>query len=187
VRIDQSGFFLNPLVRRTWARKGKTPLLRTFGRRGDKVSVVAALSVAPGRRRLGLYFHADAPHYSAAQTIVVFLREGLGHLRGRLIVLWDGGSNHKGPLIRELLARYPRLHLEPLPAYAPQRESGGVHLELPEVRTAGQLRAQTPMPPGSNRASPPKRRQAPSRPPQIPLARLRTTLSKYGHYLTEDQ
>jgi len=120
VLIDESGFFLNPLVRRTWARKGKTPLLRTFGRRRDKVSVVAALSVAPGRRRLGLYFHADAQHYIAAQTSVVFLREVLGHLRGRLIVLWDGGSNHKGPLIRELLARYPRLHLEPLPADAPQ-------------------------------------------------------------------
>jgi hypothetical protein len=41
VLIDESGFFLNPLVRRTWARKGKTPVLRTFGRRRDKVSVVA--------------------------------------------------------------------------------------------------------------------------------------------------
>jgi hypothetical protein len=29
-------------------------------------------------------------------------------------------TNHKGPLIRELLARYPRLQLEPMPAYAPQ-------------------------------------------------------------------
>ena len=117
--IDESGFFLNPLVRRTWARKGKTPVLRTFGRRRAKVSVVAALSVAPGRRRTGLYFHADAKHYLTAQTIVAFLREMLGHLRGPLIVLWDGGTNHKGPLIRDLLARYPRLHLEPLPTYAP--------------------------------------------------------------------
>ena len=40
-------------------------------------------------------------------------------LRGRVIVVWDGGSNHKGPLIRALCARHPRLHLERLPAYAP--------------------------------------------------------------------
>ena len=185
--IDESGFFLNPLVRRTWARKGKTPVLRTFGGRRDKVSVVAALSVAPGRRRIGLYFHADAQHYLAAQTIVAFLREVLGHLGGRVIVVWDGGSNHKGPLIRDLLARYPRLQLEPLPAYAPQRESGRVYLELPEVRAAGQLRAQACAAFGSNRPSPPQRSQTPSGPTQIPLARLRTTLSKYGHYLTEDQ
>ena len=187
VLIDESGFFLNPLVRRTWARKGKTPVLRTFGRRRHKVSVVVALSVAPGRRRLGLYFHADAQHPIGAPAIVAFLREVLGHLRGRVIVLWDGGTNHKGPLIRDLLARYPRLRLEPMPAYAPQRESGRVHLELPEVRTVGQLRTQTPGPSGSNCASPPQRNQTQAEPTQIPLARLRTTLSKYGLYLTEDQ
>jgi hypothetical protein len=137
VLIDESGFCLNPLVRRTWAPKGKTPVIRTCGRRRDKVSVVAALSVAPGWRRTGLYFHADAQHTIGAPAIVVFLCEVLGHLRGRVIVLWDGGTNHKGPLIRELLARYPRLELEPLPTYAPQRESGRVRLELPEVRAAG--------------------------------------------------
>jgi hypothetical protein len=154
VLIDESGFFLNPLVRRTWARKGKTPVLRTFGGHRDKVSVVAALSVAPGRRRTGLYFHADAQHCIGAPTIVAFLREVLRHLRGPVIVLWDGGTNHKGPLIRELLARYPRLQLEPLPTYAPQRESGRVRLELPEVRATGQLRTQTPARSGSNRPSP---------------------------------
>jgi putative transposase len=98
VLIDESGFFLNPLVRRTWARKGKTPVLRTLGRHRDKVSVVAALSVAPGRRRTGLYFHADAKHSIAAQTMVAFLREVLGHLRGRVIVVWDGGSKPQGPV-----------------------------------------------------------------------------------------
>ena len=36
-----------------------------------------------------------------------------------MIVVWDGGSNHKGPVIRELLRRFPRLHLERLPGYAP--------------------------------------------------------------------
>ena len=93
--------------------------------------------MAPGWRRTGLYFHADAQHTIGAPAIVVFLCEVLGHLRGRVIVLWDGGTNHKGPLIRELLARYPRLELEPLPTYAPQRESGRVRLELPEVWAAG--------------------------------------------------
>ena len=90
-------------------------MIRTSGRRRDKVSVVAASSVPPGRRRTGLYFQADAKHAIAAPTIVAFVREVLGHLRGRVIILWDGGTNHKDPLIRDLLARYPRLQLEPLP------------------------------------------------------------------------
>ena len=52
--------------------------------------------------------------------VVAFLRDLLRHLRGRVIVVWDGGSNHKGPLVRALLSQYPRLHLERLPAYAPE-------------------------------------------------------------------
>lgn len=118
--IDESGFFLNPLVRRTWAVKGQTPTLRSWGRHRDKVSVVAALSLSPRRKQLGLYFHADPKNYITAETVVKFLRAVLKRLRGRVIVVWDGGSSHKGPLIRELLSRYPRLHLERLPAYAPE-------------------------------------------------------------------
>jgi transposase len=117
--IDESGFFLNPLVRRTWAPKGQTPVLTGFGRHRDKVSTIAAISIAPTRRRIGLYFRTDPRTYVDAAAVVSFLRHLLRHLRGRVIVVWDGGSNHKGPLIRELLRRYPRLHLERLPAYAP--------------------------------------------------------------------
>ena len=60
--VDESGFFLNPLVRRPWAPRGHPPLLRTWGRHRDKVSVVAALSVAPRHRRPGLYYRTDAKH-----------------------------------------------------------------------------------------------------------------------------
>ena len=106
-------------MRRTWAPKGKTPILPSWGRHRDKVSVIAALSVAPTLRRLGLYWLADPKHYVTAETVVKFLRELLKHLRGRVIVVWDGGTNHQGPLIRAFCARHPRLHLERLPAYAP--------------------------------------------------------------------
>ena len=94
-------------------------MLPSWGRHRDKVSVIAALSMAPTLRRLGLYFLADPKHYITAETVVTFLGELLKHLRGRVIVVWDGGTNHKGALIRALCARYPRLHLERLPAYAP--------------------------------------------------------------------
>ena len=119
VLIDQSGFFLNPLVRRTWTPRGRTPVLTGFGRHREKVSTIAAISVAPGRRRLGLYWRTDPRRYIDAAAVVAFLREPLRRLRGRVIVIWDGGSNHKGPAIRDLLRRFPRLHPERLPAYAP--------------------------------------------------------------------
>jgi putative transposase len=94
-------------------------VLTGFGRHREKVSTIAAISVTPGRRRIGLYWKTDSKGYIDAEAVVVFLRGLLGHLKGRVIVVWDGGSNHKGPAIRALLARFPRLTLERLPAYAP--------------------------------------------------------------------
>lgn len=93
----------DPLVRRTWAPKGRTPVLTCFGRHRDKVSTIAAITVAPHRRRVGLYWQTDPSHYIDAAGVVAFLRDLLGRLRGKVIVIWDGGSNHKGPLVRELL------------------------------------------------------------------------------------
>jgi hypothetical protein len=113
--IDESGFFLNPTARRTWGSKGRPPVLTGFGRHRQKVSTIAAVSVAPRWRRLGLYWKTDPKDYIDAEAVVSFLRGLLRHLKGRGIVVRDGGSNHKGPAIRALLGRSPRLTLERLP------------------------------------------------------------------------
>lgn len=122
VFIDESGFFLNPLVRRTWAPRGQTPLLRRFGRHRDKVSTIAALSVSPQLRHLGLHWRTDPKNYVDAAAVVRFLADLLTFLPGKVIVVWDNGSNHRGELLREFLTKGAgrRLHLECLPPYAPE-------------------------------------------------------------------
>lgn len=84
-----------------------------------KVSVIGAVSVSPGVRRLGLYFSTLRDGYFDAGAVARFLRDLLRHLRGQVVVVWDGGPNHKGPLVREFLRRNRRLTVERLPAYAP--------------------------------------------------------------------
>ena len=84
-----------------------------------KVSVIGALTVSPVTRRLGFYFATAVDGYFSAEQVVAFLRDLLRHLRGKVVILWDGGSNHKGPVIREFLRKNKRLRLERLPAYAP--------------------------------------------------------------------
>lgn len=105
-------------MRRTWAPTGQTPLLRHW-QRHDRISVISGLTVSPRRQRLGLYFQLHDENIHAAE-VCGFLRDLLRHLRGPVIVLWDGGKIHKGPLVRALCAEFPRLHLERFPAYAPE-------------------------------------------------------------------
>ena len=119
--IDESGVMMAPLVRRTWSLRGQTPKLIQDGGRRQKVSVAAALWLAPRRDRLGLFSRTPVndsfdPWYSAA-----FLEALLRELGGRVVVIWDGGSMHKGdPIAQVQDVLSERLSLERFPPYAPE-------------------------------------------------------------------
>src|SRR5262249_49248161 len=55
VFLDESGYMLNPTVRRTWAPRGQTPILRAWDRR-DRISAISSISVSPRNRTLCLHF-----------------------------------------------------------------------------------------------------------------------------------
>jgi hypothetical protein len=93
--------------------------LKVPGRHRQKVSLIAAVSVAPQRRRFGLYFHSYGDRHITQHETAAFLRDVLSHLRGRVHIVWDRGTTHKGEAIREVLRHYPRLTLHWLPPYAP--------------------------------------------------------------------
>ena len=118
VFVDESGFLIIPNLCRTWAPSGETPIHRHNFRR-EKVSAISGLSVSPVRHHIGLYFTF---HYTNIrhQEVFRFIRHLLRHLRGPVIIVWDNHGIHKGKAIRKLLARFPRLTLEFLPAYAPE-------------------------------------------------------------------
>jgi transposase len=118
--IDESGLLMAPLARRTWAPRGQTPeLVQKSGTR-EKVSIAAALWLSPRRDRLGLYSQTLPNGYFDNWYITAFLEAMLQELTGRFVVVWDGGSMHKGEPIRALVDHFAdRLNLEMLPPYAP--------------------------------------------------------------------
>ena len=118
VFVDEAGFLLIPSVRRTWAPRGHTPVLR-HRYRHDRISVISGLSVSPRRHRMSLYFQLH-DHNIRQMEVCEFLQHLLHHLRGPVIVLWDNANIHGGEALRDLCRRVPRLHLERLPAYAPE-------------------------------------------------------------------
>ena len=120
VLIDEIGMMMAPLVRRSLAPAGQTPVLKQKASHRDRVSLAAALSISPVRQRLGLRFRTFEREYINNERAADFLRALLHDLRGRVMVVWDRGNMHRGDPIRELLARYPRLELHWLPPYAPE-------------------------------------------------------------------
>jgi len=110
-----------PLLRRSWAPKGHPPTLKQKVGHREKVSVAAALGLAPSWDRLGLACRTLVNGYFDNQAAAAFggdLFEGLG---GPAVLLWDGGTMHKGDPVDDLVALCEgRLHLEPMPAHAPE-------------------------------------------------------------------
>jgi transposase len=106
---------LQPLVRRTWAPRGQTPVHRSWDRH-DRLSVVSVLTVSPRRRRVRLYF-AIYPNNIHAADSVSFIRALRRQLGTKLLLVWDRLNVHRAAA--KVLQRRGDLAIEWLPPYAP--------------------------------------------------------------------
>ena len=118
---DESGLSQQPVVRRTWAPRGETPILTHTGGHWQRLSIAGALAFRWDGRRSRFYFQTRPGTYKDV-SLIGFLRQLKRHFRGRRIILiWDGLPGHKSALMRAYLARQRGwLTVEPLPGYAPE-------------------------------------------------------------------
>ncbi len=100
---------------RTYAPRGQTPILREWWTR-DHLSAISAIS-PEGK----VYFQSQACALTSAD-VVAFLEHLLREVPGQMVIVWDGAPIHRSHTIKEFLANgaAQRLHLERLPAYAPE-------------------------------------------------------------------
>jgi len=119
VFADESGFSQRPSVRRTWGRKGQTPVLHEHVT-WSRFSAMGALGWHPRRRQVRLFLSLR-PHAINGEEVVGFLKSLRRHIRGRVILVWDNLPVHRCKLVREYLqAQAQWLRVEWLPAYAPE-------------------------------------------------------------------
>jgi transposase len=117
---DESGASLTHAVRRTWAPRGKTPVLRhRFN--WKRISMAAAVAYRWDGGRARLYFQTRPGTYND-ESLIEFVRDLRRHFRSqRVILLWDGLPSHRSRRMQEFLARHIGwLQVERLPAYAPE-------------------------------------------------------------------
>jgi len=117
VFVDESGFMLQPTVRRTWAPVGQTPIHHSWDRH-DRLSAISAITASPKRRRLGLYFDI-LDHNVKTDDFEAFVVHLLRRLSRPIILVMDRLQVHRAAA-RHLEARFGRrIGIEWLPAYAP--------------------------------------------------------------------
>ena len=110
---------MSPHLRRTWAPVGQTPILYQRTRAREKVSMIAALSVSPRRRKVGLYFSLLPNQNATTETLTPFVRQLRRQRGGRIYLVWDRLAVHRSTLAR-LRQRDAKIHSAFLPPYAPE-------------------------------------------------------------------
>ena len=123
---DQSGFYLLPMVVRTYAPVGKTPISSM------RISheITFRLWAASPSRRQTLHLRAGASLLKGEDALR-FLKHLMRQIPGKLLVIWEGSPIHRGRALKDFLASgaSPRLQLEQLPfstlrISTPTKESG---------------------------------------------------------------
>ncbi len=118
---DESGVSQQPVVRRTWAPRGQTPVLTPTRASWRRLSVAGALAFRWDARRTRFYFQTRPGSYTDV-ALIAFVRQLKRHFRGRrVLLLWDGLGAHKSRTMRAYVDRQRAwLTVEPLPGYAPE-------------------------------------------------------------------
>jgi transposase len=113
VFVDESGFYLLPGVVKTYAPRGRTPIVDEWQAR-DHLSVMGGLTPE------GKVYTIVRPRSLNGLHTIAFLIH-LGRLAGdRLLVVWDGSPIHRRAEVNAFVAEARgKIQVERLPSYAP--------------------------------------------------------------------
>jgi len=120
VFIDESGFLLSPNIRRTFAPRGQTPVIKASNPHG-RISAIGALTISPKQKCP--YFHYDLLSNNAnfrSDSVIRFMKQIQQRISGPITILWDAIPIHCSKLINQYLEQHNELVVEQFPAYAPE-------------------------------------------------------------------
>lgn len=111
---DEASIQLAPVLGKTWAPKGKTPLQKVTGNRGS-IAAISAIS-SDGR----LIFNLHRGRFRSPE-IIRFLSQMLKHHgRRHIVVVMDQARPHTSKMTKAFIATQKRLHVFYLPSRSPE-------------------------------------------------------------------
>ena len=124
---DEAGQNLRPPKARTWAPRGRTPVIRVSGKGSGRVSVAGLACFKPGARdhlyyRVRIHRGRKGERRSMSEADYAGLITAAHHeLNAPLILIWDRLNTHISAVMRAFITSHPGWLTEVrLPAYAPE-------------------------------------------------------------------
>ena len=114
---DEASISIHAPVNRTYAPRGKRPVIRTNSEVSKRVYAASAIS------EQGHMYYQVRPKAFDAAAIIGFLRYLLQEMDRRIILIWDNASIHDCQAMRHFLSTDPlakNLHLAQIPTYSPE-------------------------------------------------------------------
>jgi transposase len=112
--MDEAIFRMVPTLTRIWAKKGSKPMIPTHD---DKRKVVITGGTNPVAGKTHFYLSKSASQ-KAALAFVKQIRRRYPDME--IVILLDGAPSHKANILKEYVKQDKKIHLEPLPSYAPK-------------------------------------------------------------------
>ncbi len=112
---------MEPLVRRTWAPRGHTPVLRISNEPHGRISVIGAMTIRLEPKKFGFLFHLSPDNVNfRGHSVTEFLAHVQNKLNSHVTVVWDSIRIHSAEHVKHYLAKHPTMAVEILPPYAPE-------------------------------------------------------------------
>ncbi|MGW0425372.1 IS630 family transposase [Streptomyces sp. NPDC003015] len=123
---DEAGFSMTPPTMRTWARRGRTPVIRVRGRSQRRFSIAALTCYKQGERSRLIFRpkrHVDHKRggrrsftWTEYRDLLIDAHQQLG---APIVLIWDNLNVHKDTRLREFIDSHDWISCHFLPAYAP--------------------------------------------------------------------
>lgn len=99
---------------RTWAPKGKRPVLRRVEKERRGISTAVGLTLT------GKIYKRHFPKSMKSPQVIEALKHIRRYVTEGFILIWDRASIHTSGETKAYLAQHPEIMVEPLPPYAPE-------------------------------------------------------------------
>ncbi len=116
---DEAGFSLVSPLKRTWARRGQTPIIRTSIEHHDRLNILGVVLVSLKGKKIRVSIKSYWHSLTSAE-VIAFLKQILRFVRGKIVLVWDRHPIHRRKAVQEFIQSHERLIVFEFPVAAPE-------------------------------------------------------------------